>query len=146
VLLSRSELVEPASYVSEPAVHPTSEIAYVMLQPVETMVQPVETSGRLHAERVDGGAIRVDLDAEVRDVAVPRGRQVPSRGGVGGNLFHADLQRGNACLEFGLFRHDWQRTGAIRQCRQPSVTSASRGHDGLGWAVMTVAACRRPAR
>jgi hypothetical protein len=106
----------------------------------------VETGGRLHAERVDGRAIGVHLDAKIRDIAVASGGQVPSRSGVGGNLFHPDLQCGDARLELGLFRHDWQRTGAIRQCRQPSVTSARREHNGLGWAVMTVAACRRPAR
>ncbi len=94
-------LVELAAHLGEPAVD-------LLLQSVHPLFEPVEAPGGLHAERVDRRTVRVDLDAEVGQVA--DGGQVPCGRGVRGHLLHAGFQRGEPRFEVGRMGHGEERT------------------------------------
>ncbi len=71
----------------------------------ETPACLLEPSGCLHAERVDRGAVGVDLDSEIGEITIARSGQVPGGCGVSANLLHAGFQRVGPGLEVGHFGH-----------------------------------------
>lgn len=81
----RVDLVELRADLGEPGAH--------LLEP----------GGGLHAQGVDGLTVGVDLDGEIGEVTVTGGGEVAGRGGVGdrgrgigGDLLHAALHRGQS--------------------------------------------------
>lgn len=68
VLLPGGGLVELPAHLREPGPH--------------LVLEPVEARRGSHAEGVDGLPVRIDLDAEVGDIAVLGAGQAPGCGGV----------------------------------------------------------------
>lgn len=64
-----------------------------VLQMVESGFQLIGLASGLYPERIDRGAVRINLDPESARSPVACGGQVPGRRDVGGGLLHASLQR-----------------------------------------------------
>ncbi len=72
--------------------------------------EPVEAPGGLLAESVDGRPVCVDLHAQVGEVAVAGGGQVPRGRSISGHFFDASLQRGEPGFDVGRVGDGEQRT------------------------------------
>lgn len=106
LLLPRGGLVEPAPHLGEPSVHLGEPPARLL-----------ESGGRLHAEGVDRGPVRIDLYPEVGEVAVASVGEVTGGCGVGGHHLHAGFQRAESGFDVGRVGHGQERTGLSRPAR-----------------------------